>query len=168
MIYLALLFSLWFVSPVLAHTGTLDAYGCHSDFALFKNTTTRECHQGLLAGKTFTSTTAEYVAYIAAQNTVIVDLKVKLDICQARCPVVSIPADVKVSWQANAEPDLAGYILYCGTASHVYTMNQKLAKVLTGTFPQLPGGKTYYCAVTAYDQSGNESPFSQEVTKVLP
>jgi hypothetical protein len=32
----------------------------------------------------------------------------------------------------------------------------------------LAGGKTYYFAVTAVDGSGNESPYSNEVSKTIP
>jgi hypothetical protein len=32
----------------------------------------------------------------------------------------------------------------------------------------LPGGRTYYFVVTAYDAAGNESGYSPEVAKTLP
>jgi hypothetical protein len=53
----------------LAHVGPLDAYGCHSDKARFGNTSSRECHADLLAGKTFPSLQAELTAYISALRT---------------------------------------------------------------------------------------------------
>jgi len=182
MIYLALLFSLWFVMPAVAHDAPLDPYGCHSDKALFGTSAKRECHQGLLAGQVFSSTTAEYIAYIAAQKALltaqsttftiqaaqITDLQTKLAACQAQCPAVSTIGQVALSWLANAEPDMAGYKAYCGTQSHVYALSKDVGPALTWTFMGLQGGRTWYCAVTAYDQAKNESAFSQEVTKVLP
>jgi hypothetical protein len=32
----------------------------------------------------------------------------------------------------------------------------------------LPGGRTYYFAVTAFDAGGNESAFSAEASKAIP
>jgi len=168
MIYLLFLLLLFLAMPVFAHDAPLDPYGCHSDKALFGTSAKRECHQGLLAGQVFSSTTAEYIAYIAAQNTVIVDLKAKLATCQTNCPAPSPPGQAILSWLANSEPDLAGYKAYCGLQSRVYSLQKDVGLVLTWTFTNLQGGHTWYCAVTAYVKSKNESPFSQEVTKVLP
>jgi len=176
-----------------AHVGTLDAYGCHSDKALFGTTAKRECHTGLLAGQVFASATAEYKAYIAAQQVLLAaqqttvsaqqttittqqaslaDLTTKLAACTARCPVVPPPPPVTgsltLTWNANTESDLAGYKAYCGLTSHTYTLSVSLGKVVTTTFGNLPTGKTYYCAVTAFDTANHESGFSNEVNKVLP
>ncbi len=144
-----LLFLLLLVGVADAHTGPLDDYGCHSDKARFGNSTYRECHADLLAGQTFLSATAEYKAMIAA-------LRAKL-----------APKTLSVQWNANSEPDLAGYRIYCGTTSKLYTMNVSVANVMTATVPNLTSG-TYYCAVTAFDTANNESVFSQEVSKVIP
>jgi len=164
LIVLAIGFGLFWSTPGLAHTGAVDAYGCHSNKALYGTSSVRECHTGLLAGLTFSSTTAEYKAYITAQTTVVVDLQAKLDACTARCPAVGT---VKLHWLANAEPDLKGYKLYCGFASRVYSIRHDVGLVLTGAAPNLPVGQTVYCAVTAYDKTGNESAFSAELTKVV-
>lgn len=78
----------------------------------------------------------------------------------------------KIAWNQNLESDLAGYIVYYGTASHVYNLRSTgvllsgdgstgaPAKIISG----LTNGTPYFFAVTAYDQSGNESTFSGEVT----
>ena len=62
--------------------------------------------------------------------------------------------------------DLGGYRLYYGTASGNYGSVIDAGNVITHTVTELSGG-TYYFAVTAYDTSGNESGFSNEVSKTF-
>lgn len=154
------------LSPIaaLAHDAPLDPYGCHSDLARFGNTSARECHTGLLAGKTFISLNAEHVAYIAAQGVLITDLAAKLTACQLNCPVVG---SAQLSWQANTDPDVAGYKVYHGTTSRLYQSSPLLVSGPGATIQNLSVG-THYFAVTAYDHAGNESTFSQEVSKAIP
>lgn len=75
--------------------------------------------------------------------------------------------------------DLAGYKIYWGTESGNYTNNINVSRCVgcstpLGTekeFECVAGfspGVTYYFAATAYDTSGNESPFSNEVIKTMP
>jgi hypothetical protein len=74
-----------------------------------------------------------------------------------------------VSWNANTEKDLAGYRVYVGTRSGVYTFAGPF-EVTNGTsftVPNLPIGTTYFFAVTAFDKAGNESTKSNEVSKSL-
>ncbi len=71
-----------------------------------------------------------------------------------------------LSWNANTESDLAGYRIYSGTSSRNYTastdVGNKTNHILSGL-----GTGTHYFAVTAYDISGNESPFSIEGSKTI-
>ena len=153
----------WFLSPAQAHVGPLDAYGCHSNKALYGTSAKRECHMDLLAGQVFNSTTAEYKAYIAAQKALLASKDASLSACQARCPATG---SAILTWVANTEPDVVGYKVYWGTASRVYQPPTVLTNA-TATVSNLPPG-TYYFAVTAYDAAGNESAFSREVSKVIP
>jgi predicted phage tail protein len=75
-------------------------------------------------------------------------------------------ADVKLAWNANTESDLAGYKVYYGTASRSYGPSTNTGNVTSYTVTGLSTG-TYYFAVTAYDSSGNESGFSNEVLKTI-
>lgn len=66
-----------------------------------------------------------------------------------------------LSWSANKESDLAGYV--------IYQDGQKL-KTVTGTtdsIGNLTNGKTYSYRISAIDNSGNESAKSNEV-KITP
>lgn len=78
----------------------------------------------------------------------------------------------KVSWIANTEPDLAGYKVYYGTSSGVYTTVIDVGLTATPSTPNytvynLTKGITYYFNVTAYDFSNNESAFGTEVSKFI-
>lgn len=63
--------------------------------------------------------------------------------------------------------DLSGYNIYFGTSSGVYTDSVNVGDVTTYQVPNLTDGLTYYFAVTAYDTSGNESSYSEEVYTTL-
>ncbi|MBN1781603.1 Ig-like domain-containing protein [bacterium] len=67
-----------------------------------------------------------------------------------------------VSWQPNQESDLAGYQVHYGTASGLYSMIVDVGNVTQYDVSNLQIGTTYYFAVTAYDNSGNISAYSDE------
>ncbi len=78
-------------------------------------------------------------------------------------PDVRAAQQVTVAWDANSEPDLAGYKVYYGTSSRNYATSRDAGKVYSYTIADLQEGTTFYIAATAYDRYGNESAFSQEV-----
>lgn len=78
----------------------------------------------------------------------------------------AIAADAVLSWNQNTETDLAGYKVYYGTASRSYGSPTDVGNKTTFTVTGL-NGQTYYFAVTAYDTAGNESGYSNEVSKTL-
>jgi hypothetical protein len=71
---------------------------------------------------------------------------------------------VTLAWDANTESDLAGYKVHYGTASGSYTTIVDVHKVTTSSIGTLTAGQTYYFAVTAYNASGNESGYSNQVS----
>jgi len=76
-------------------------------------------------------------------------------------------ANVTLAWDSNAEPDLAGYIVYYGTASRIYPNTVDVGKVNSFEVTGLTSGQTYYFAVTAYDSQRNESSYSNEITHAI-
>ncbi|MCC6141273.1 MAG: choice-of-anchor D domain-containing protein [Nitrospira sp.] len=74
---------------------------------------------------------------------------------------------VTLSWNANGESDLAGYKIYRATNSGGY--GAPIATLAAGTTQYVSSGLTkgftYFFAITAYDQAGNESPYSSETSK---
>lgn len=78
-----------------------------------------------------------------------------------------LAASVIVSWDPNQESDLSGYRIYYGKASRQYDQMIDVGNVTSFKIDNLQVGVTYYFAVTAYDFSGNESDFSEEVSATI-
>ncbi len=69
-----------------------------------------------------------------------------------------------LAWDANSEPDLAGYRIHAGTSSGSYTLpTLDVGKVTSYSISNLQANTTYYVVVTAYDYAGNESASSNEI-----
>lgn len=72
---------------------------------------------------------------------------------------------VKLVWDANTETDLAGYKMYWGDVSGSYGTPVDVGLVTEHPLDlsEWTDG-VYYFAVTAYDNRGNESGYSNEVS----
>ncbi|MGH7595796.1 MAG: T9SS type A sorting domain-containing protein [bacterium] len=79
-----------------------------------------------------------------------------------------IAADLKISWQPNNEPDLAGYFVYYGVQTGFYNYRLAIGRQAEYTIRDLKPGMTYFIAVTAVDTAGNESAFSEQIRVRLP
>ena len=73
---------------------------------------------------------------------------------------------VTLSWDPNTEEDLAGYKIHYGTTSGVYDIDKDVGNVVSFSIDSLDVGTTYFLVVSAYDFSGNESGFSDEVSTI--
>ncbi len=71
-------------------------------------------------------------------------------------------ADLTLAWNAKQSQDIAGYRIYYGTCSGIYTSRIDAGKVTNLKISDLNKGQTYYFAATTYDHDGNESNFLQE------
>ncbi len=97
------------------------------------------------------------------------------------CALASHPAHaatngvLTVYWDANNEPDLAGYRAYMATSAGVFALPPAQARLqsvthdvqpgtLQSTFGSLDTSFTYWFGVTAFDTSGNESGFSNVIS----
>ena len=79
-------------------------------------------------------------------------------------------SSASLTWDIGTETDLAGYQVYVGTNSGMYTYPGSpftVGKVGTYTINNLPIGQTYFFAVSAVDTAGNASALSTEVTKSI-
>jgi hypothetical protein len=77
--------------------------------------------------------------------------------------VCAFGGEVTFAWDANTEPDLAGYKVYSGTSRGNYTQSVDVGNTTEYMQTGLQGSVTYYFASTAYDTAGNESGFSTEI-----
>jgi hypothetical protein len=75
---------------------------------------------------------------------------------------------VTLQWNANTEPDLAGYRVHYGTSSRSYQYSTDVKNSTSCNISGLNSGTTYYFAVTAYDTHQNESRYSDEVDYYVP
>ena len=78
-------------------------------------------------------------------------------------PMIAYGATVDLTWDANTEPDLAGYKIYYGNASGNYSDSIDVGNTTQYTLTGLEDGVTYYLAATAYDVNNNESAYSEEL-----
>ena len=76
----------------------------------------------------------------------------------------NLTASATLAWQPSSDPTVMGYQLYYGTASRTYTGTVNVGPATTATVSNLTNGTTYYFAVTAYNSSGVQSPFSNEAS----
>ncbi len=86
----------------------------------------------------------------------------------------SFAGDVTLSWTPPAInedgtyiTDLAGYKVYYGTTSGNYSGTIDVGNMISYHLNDLGDRLTYYFAVTAYDTSGNESQYSNEVSRFI-
>ena len=92
---------------------------------------------------------------------------VLLTICLLALSVCANAADVTLTWDANAETDLAGYRVYQKQDSAVppFTRVQEIPKgTTTASVTGLDSTHSYSFAVTAYNTAGMESAYSNIVT----
>jgi hypothetical protein len=73
---------------------------------------------------------------------------------------------VTLEWDRNPEPNVAGYRVYSGRQSRVYGSVLDVGNQTVAQLPTNPG--TTFYAVTAYDDTGLESDFSEEVSYTPP
>lgn len=72
----------------------------------------------------------------------------------------------RLLWNANTEPDVAGYRVYAGRATRTYGSLGTPVDVGAALFYDWPinASGLWFFAVKAYDTANNESNFSAEVS----
>jgi hypothetical protein len=87
---------------------------------------------------------------------------------------VEAKGEANLSWNANKEPDIAGYRIYYGTVSRQgdcppggYPEKIDVGNKTTYKVDNLKKESTYYFSVTSYNKGGKESCFPQEVSKTI-
>jgi fibronectin type 3 domain-containing protein len=71
--------------------------------------------------------------------------------------------EVILTWEANSEPDLSHYIVYWGNSSGNYPENSGNIGLVTEYSVTIPDEGQYFFVVTAVNEAGLESDFSNEV-----
>ena len=112
--------------------------------------------------------------------------KIKKLLILERITTVLMAGTITLAWDANTEPDLAGYKIHYGSQPGIYTTTVDVrtdevgwsagcptpydpfnAECCEFTLKNLVVGQTYYIAGTAYDEDGNESAYSIELVHTV-
>jgi hypothetical protein len=75
-------------------------------------------------------------------------------------------AEIKLAWDSNTEPDIAGYVVQYGPASAPYSQQVDIGKVTTWTLTSATAGVSYTFRVVAYNTTGLFSDPSASVTAI--
>ena len=88
-----------------------------------------------------------------------------LAICLITATCFALPSDFYAIWAPNTESDIAGYFLYWRNPTGTFNDTDKVQIDHPTTEVHLTGlvGRGDIIAVTAFDTSGNESDFSEEL-----
>lgn len=82
--------------------------------------------------------------------------------------VVAPPTNtVTLGWNHSPYAGTVGYRIYYGGSSSVYTNSAIVGYTDVAAMTGLQWSTRYYFAVTAYDEDGNESVFSNEATALV-
>lgn len=83
------------------------------------------------------------------------------------CSNICEAAGTRLAWDESPESNVAGYYIYYGTESGNYTASAQVVGKSTTSYPiadlNFAAGQTYYTAITAYTDTGEESPYSNEI-----
>lgn len=76
--------------------------------------------------------------------------------------------NLSLAWNSSLNRGVAGYNLYLGGSSRIYTNVMDAGNATRITLTGLVGGAAYFFAVTAYDVNGLESAYSREIRCSVP
>ncbi len=71
--------------------------------------------------------------------------------------------DITLEWLKSLDPTAVGYRIYVGPSTRLYTNSYAVGNVTNATLTGLKFNQTYFFAATAYNATGEESIFSNEV-----
>jgi hypothetical protein len=80
---------------------------------------------------------------------------------------VAAAGPVTIAWDANPEPDVAGYLVSYGTAPGAYGTTIDVGPATTWTLTDGVDGRTYYFTVQAYNRDGVRSSYAAEVFETI-
>ena len=81
---------------------------------------------------------------------------------------VSAGKNITLAWNPSGDSRTTGYKIHYGLTSQNYDQAVDVGNATSATLAIPADGATYYFVATAYNQSGVESPFSNEATFTVP
>jgi len=85
----------------------------------------------------------------------------------AHADIVTNTCNAAIEWDLSDSPDITGYCIYYGTESGNYTNSVMVDNVTIYTISNLLAEVPHFFAVTAHDETGAESDYSNEIRLVL-
>ncbi len=127
-----------------------------------------EANPGGALHQKFTTLATRAVSYASAvATTAAACLTVVLLIAAATHPALTA-ATVDLSWNANPEPDIAGYRVSYGTTPGIFPNSIQVGKTTTASVTGLAEGATYYFVVAAINQADQQGAASDAVSHLIP
>ncbi len=82
--------------------------------------------------------------------------------------IVVAQGSIILTWVPSSGGNVSGYNVYYGVSSRGYTNKISVGNFTNTSISGLVAGETYYFAATAYNSSGGESDFSDELPYTVP
>lgn len=93
------------------------------------------------------------------------DIIISLALCFSLSPINSLAGQANLAWDPpEISTDATGYMVHYGTASGTYSQGIDVGNTTSYTVYNLTDGQKYYFAATAYNASGYQSVYSNEVS----
>ena len=89
-------------------------------------------------------------------------------VCLTAYGIAKGASSASIEWNPNTDPAVTGYNVYYGGATRAYTNVVSVGTSTNATVGGLLEGKTYFFAVTAHDDIGDESDYSAETIYLVP
>ncbi len=83
------------------------------------------------------------------------------------CPPDAGAGQATLTWSAATSTGVKGYKVYYGTASGTYSKSVDAGNTTSCSVSNLTDGQTYYFVATTYDSAGDQSIYSNEVSKTI-
>jgi hypothetical protein len=116
-----------------------------------------ENHCAVSSGSSYSVKTCHYFGFFSLQRL----------ICNNAVSAFAT-GSITLAWYASTDPSVVGYNVYYGGASGTYINEICAGNATNATISGLVQGTTCYFAATTYTSSGMESPFSSEVSCLVP
>ena len=105
---------------------------------------------------------------LPAPLSVTASVEVRSSFLPAMPPTSDPTRSVSLAWDPSPDSTVTGYRIWYGPASATYTNSVTLGNVTNATVTGLICGHRYFMAATAFDATGLESDFSNEISVSLP
>lgn len=90
---------------------------------------------------------------------------ISLALCFSLSPINSLAGQANLAWDPpEVSTDVTGYMMHYGTASGTYSQGIDVGNTTSYPVYNLTDGQKYYFAVTAYNDVGYQSDYSNEVS----